>query len=36
LFLVFNLQRLCLGGQSSSSRNALVRDGAQRHPPLNY
>ena len=35
-FLVFNLQRLCLGGHSSSSRNALVRDGAQRHPPLNY
>ena len=35
-FLVLNLQRLCLGGHSSSSRNALVRDGAQRHPPLNY
>src|SRR5436190_1146844 len=24
-FLVFNLQRLCLGGHSSSSRNALMR-----------
>ncbi len=35
-FLVFNLQRLCLGGHSSSSRNALVRDGARRHPLLNY
>jgi len=35
-FLVFNLQRLCLGGHSSSSRNALVRNGVQCRPPLNY
>ena len=31
-FLVLNLQRLCLGGHSSSSRNALVRDGVATPP----
>ena len=31
-FLVFNLQRLCLGGHSSSSRNALMRGGVNRNP----